>query len=497
MVDRKPNRTIRQWCIGPTLAVLAALWTVQPALGIPAFARKYGTSCHTCHTVYPKLNPFGSAFRMRGYRMPGETEDMIKQEPVPLGAEANRRLWPRALWPSTIPSNVPLSLDVRLAIVTEHDAATGETRSSDFRFPEAIELLAAGTFGNTISYFSALEAEVEAEHGETEVSLEVGHAEVHFNGPWGTGSGFNLKMGRFSPEFSQPFNHGYLATDASPAVIFGFNPIGAHGSSEVGGGGHHGGEGGISLPGGVEGLEIYGVVAHRFDYSLGIANGIGPGDGFNDGNESKDFFAHVGYKLGGLTLDGEGEDYEAGPKNWREKSVRFGVFGYEGDGGDIFFPGSGHHADEFFEDRDFNRYGVDVNAYIQDLNLIFGYVKGEDTLATFVGEADEHDEGEEGHGEEDDHADVPAELEFEGVEDFEYEAWFAEADVVIFPWLHGAVRYEWLDPSNQRREDFERFVLNVTALVRANVKAFVEYREDLGGDLEDNYEINGVLRFTF
>ena len=26
---------------------------------IPAFARKYGTSCLTCHSVYPRLTPFG------------------------------------------------------------------------------------------------------------------------------------------------------------------------------------------------------------------------------------------------------------------------------------------------------------------------------------------------------------------------------------------------------------------------------------------------------
>lgn len=491
----------RRWTIAVTLPVLAMLFLPQPASGIPSFARKYETSCHTCHVAYPKLNPFGNAFRMRGYQMPGETEDMIKQEPVQLGADANKRLWPKALWPSTIPRHAPLSLDVRLAMVTTHDAASGETQSNDFRFPEAVELLAGGNFDEMISFLASLEAEIEHGHAEDDhgdeggsgVELQVGHAELHFNGPWDTGTAFNIKIGRFTPEMTQQFSHGYLLTDSAPAAMFGFNPIGPHGSSEVGTGGHHGGEGGISLPGGVDGIEFYGIVANRFDYSLGVANGIGPGDGFADGNDSKDVFARVGYKLGGMTLDGEGDNSETGPENWREMSVRLGLFGYEGDGEGILFGGSGHHANELIEDRDFSRLGVDVNAYIGDVNLVFGYVDGEDAIRVFEVAEDDHGDDHAEPG--DDHAE-PGEIVFVADHDFEYKAMFGEADVVIFPWLHGAVRYEWLEPSRSNRDDFERFVVNLTALVRANVKALVEYRKDIGGDREDDYEVKAVLRFA-
>jgi hypothetical protein len=42
-------------------ALLAAALSAPRA---PAsFARKHGTSCTTCHTVHPKLTPFGEAFR--------------------------------------------------------------------------------------------------------------------------------------------------------------------------------------------------------------------------------------------------------------------------------------------------------------------------------------------------------------------------------------------------------------------------------------------------
>ena len=53
------------------IALTITFWSV-PAKAIPAFARKYQTSCTTCHTAFPKLNPFGEAFRRNNYRFPGD-----------------------------------------------------------------------------------------------------------------------------------------------------------------------------------------------------------------------------------------------------------------------------------------------------------------------------------------------------------------------------------------------------------------------------------------
>ena len=87
------------------------------AEAIPAFARKYATSCQTCHIAFPKLNAFGTAFRLNGYRMPKETEDMVKEKPVSLGAPAYKKLWPNAIWPGEISSTVPLAVNIKLADV--------------------------------------------------------------------------------------------------------------------------------------------------------------------------------------------------------------------------------------------------------------------------------------------------------------------------------------------------------------------------------------------
>ena len=84
-------------------AGLALFGGPRPAAAVPVFARKYQTSCQTCHTIFPKLNPFGQAFRFNGYRMPAETEEQVKQKPVSLGAEAYARVWPDAVFPSNVP----------------------------------------------------------------------------------------------------------------------------------------------------------------------------------------------------------------------------------------------------------------------------------------------------------------------------------------------------------------------------------------------------------
>src|SRR5512142_736558 len=71
----------------PVTAVAVLLASAVPSRAVPVFSRKYQTSCQTCHSAFPKLNPFGEAFRLNGYRMPKETEDQIKQTPVSLGSE--------------------------------------------------------------------------------------------------------------------------------------------------------------------------------------------------------------------------------------------------------------------------------------------------------------------------------------------------------------------------------------------------------------------------
>ena len=181
-------------------------------------------------------------------------------------------------------------------------------------------------------------------------------------------------------------------------------------------------------------------------------------------------------------------------KNWRETSLRVGAFGYRGDGEGPLFRGTGHHGSSFAEDKNFTRAGVDVNVYWRDLNLIAGFVRGRDTIALFELHEEEH--GEEDEHAEDEHAETE-ELELRFEEAFTYKGWFTELDYVFLPWLHGGFRYEWLDPPSPGRESFERVTVNGTALVRANVKALIEYQRNIGGAEVDDYMFLWRLRFAF
>ena len=53
----------------------------QPGNAIPAFARKFGVKCYTCHTVPPALNKNGYMFKRLGYRMPPDEMDGTKAAP--------------------------------------------------------------------------------------------------------------------------------------------------------------------------------------------------------------------------------------------------------------------------------------------------------------------------------------------------------------------------------------------------------------------------------
>jgi len=92
------------------LLLIAVLLLPATSHAIPAFARMYGTSCSTCHIDFPKLNDFGKAFKDAGFKFPKDDEQMLKIPPVMLGAPANAELWPKAIWPGTIPGQPPIGL---------------------------------------------------------------------------------------------------------------------------------------------------------------------------------------------------------------------------------------------------------------------------------------------------------------------------------------------------------------------------------------------------
>jgi hypothetical protein len=51
------------------------------AYALPAFARKYGMPCSSCHDSWPRLSPFGQAFKDNGYQLMDDRDAPIYQNP--------------------------------------------------------------------------------------------------------------------------------------------------------------------------------------------------------------------------------------------------------------------------------------------------------------------------------------------------------------------------------------------------------------------------------
>jgi hypothetical protein len=453
------------------LAMAGSLLLGAPlAEAIPAFARKYATSCQTCHTAFPKLNAFGTAFRLNGYRMPKETEEMVKEKPVSLGAPAYKRLWPHSIWPGEVSSTVPLAVNVKFADVTtsslNEDGTTTKVKN-DFQFPQEANIFGAGTLGDHFSYFTEVTFGV---GGDGSVSTELEHAHIAIDSPFGPENLFHFKIGKFTPNAADVFQEMFITTDAGIDSLFAYNPIGPSGGTGLA---EDLSPSPIAFPVLVQGIEAYGVAAHRLFYAAGVVNGIS-GNGRFDGNDGKDLYARVDYKVGGMGLDGDLGSREAPDKNWRDDSLRLGAFVYRGDGRGIDFESSSAEGAALnIQDDRFLRTGFFASAYWRDLNVFGAYVHGTDTLRQFAPESAELlDETK------------PA-----------YHSWFVQADYVFYPWLHGAFRYETLTPGDPSVESLRTGVFNVTGLIRANVKASVEYQRDLRE--AKNYSLNGILRFAF
>ena len=469
---RRTTQAIRLAVFAVTVAfVLCA--GIRPAAALPVFARKYQTSCTTCHTIFPKLNPFGEAFRLNGYRMPKETEDQIKQPQVSMGSPAYKKIWPKAVAPSDIPGFAPFAINTKLAVLyaSSVDPTTGKTVvNNDFQFPQEVNLFGAGTFGEHFSFLGELTF---GQNPDGSVETEIEHAQLHINSPFGPEHVNNFKIGKFSPDVEDGFQEMWLMTDNGVDTLFNYSPVGVDGGTGLGEDGP-----GISLPALVQGIEYYGVAKHRLFYTAGLTNGLAPTNGAEtaDGNSRKDYYARADWKFGGMGLDGDTGGKELPADNWREKSLRVGVLGYWGDGRDIdltgfFDPVAATDVNQ--QDRSYQRAGAFLSWYYQDVNVFGVYMHGSDklqnfdaTTGAFVSEATQT-----------------------------YDTWFAQADYVIRPPFQVSLRYESLNPADPAAESLRFWNADFSFLTRANVKMMAEYRRD--AKESDNYTMAGVLRFAY
>lgn len=90
--SRKELKRRTSWPLLSLLFLIFLLANCRPAAAvpmpsvkvraIPAFARKYGMPCSSCHEVWPKLSPFGQSFKDNGYQMMNDRDAPIFQQPA-------------------------------------------------------------------------------------------------------------------------------------------------------------------------------------------------------------------------------------------------------------------------------------------------------------------------------------------------------------------------------------------------------------------------------
>jgi hypothetical protein len=276
---------------------------------LPAFARRYGTSCQTCHVVYPKLTPFGEAFRRNGFKFPGIDQDFVKQDQVLLGQDAYRQVFPNAVWPGQLAAAPALAAGFNGQAVihpTKSSASAQADNGAVFNLQNLAEeghLWAGGAFSEHISFFGELTF-------GNDGSVDLEHAEVHFNDLGLSPHLLNLFVGRGVPNLTSFGPHSSYIADGLLSEIAVTALYGATTDS-------------FSTTGQYNLFEVNGMSHGRFIYSLGVNSGSNL-----DTRTSQNGWAHVGFKAGGMRLDGEGDTTGNPQKPWAETALTVDIFGY-------------------------------------------------------------------------------------------------------------------------------------------------------------------------
>jgi hypothetical protein len=378
------------------------------AWAIPAFARKYKTSCMTCHAPFPRLTGVGEAFRLNGYKLPNN-ELYVKEQPVSMGAEAYKKMFPHAVWPSDIPGIPPIALLINSDINTNLHGS--DNKKTTFDLPSDASLLAAGTMGDTVSFFTELAFDNADNSSEVNAWLMLQGIASSFIGD----NHLNLKFGTVGdqeiglPNARSPQRYSYTDYLYHEALDLDSHP----------------------------GIELNGF-GHIWRYAAGVVD--------NDTNQNdKDYYAAFSMKFGGVGYDGvsknaasQGAPTSTPSGYWRDDAVHLGVFGYHG-----------YKEVDPDSSEPYDRFGADVRVNYADWSLVAGYAYGKDKSMTF-------------------NQDHPEQNIWFGEADYYFLPW------VMGYCRYESLSTTHSDNSEANYSDRDRIVPGVIFLVRANIKATVE-----------------------
>jgi hypothetical protein len=466
---------LKSWAVG-SLIVAVAFVMMPYSHAIPPFARQYGTSCSTCHNDFPKLNDFGKAFKDAGFKFPKNDEDFIKVPPVMLGAPAQKELWPKAIYPGTIPGlpMIGLRFNTFFQVYSRNrnnfaPASDGGpfTPRTDFQ-PGLFSIFTAGNFGDGIAFWVDEDFSVGGDN--TAGGLGDGYLKFHDIGrllklPK---DALNLRIGQF--EIDLPF---------SPARSWNLSGWDIYDEANFGAANGLPGVNNafaFSAPG--QGVEISG--GHNYGgyhYSLAVINqntnpngppGAGPNVSpvvgvFSDSN-FKDLYGRFQYRFN-LEKDAASRNdiQAAGPTGPRDHTyLQLGAYYFYGRSVQRLNLESG---DVLTAREPFYRTGGDFSFNYRTFNLFGLWMYGHDRSQVCCNDAG-------------DALIAAPSAHFNGG--------FLEADYLALPWLMTIMRYDrvqstadfltgnnFFSPASATRN---RVTPGVQFLIHANIKASFEYQ---------------------
>ncbi len=411
MMFRKMNFS---WFLLLSLIGLDIFLFQTTSSAIPAFARKYKTSCTTCHVAFSKRNLFGEAFRRNGYVMPQNDSRLVKEKPIPLGAEAWKDLWPEAIWPGNLPESIPVAIVTNMRVNYDFQKENKGNRI-EFAMPLLVNFVFGGALGEDVAFFGEWAAYL---LGENAKGLQ--RFFVQFNNVIGKESLLNIRVGRFEPGITDGYNSTQRITMGYPLTID-YDAASTWKPRDP-----------------QSGIEINGIVNHHLYYAGGIVNG--ESKTIADPTDQKDAYFRLAYQIGMDGFDGRDSSYETENLQSWYNSISFGAFSYWGSKNKIPLSNGGNYNNRFY------RYGVDAEVQFSNFDLLGGIIFGRDNNPD------------------------------NDLISLNSTALFTEANYKFYPWLIGALRVERANSwkNNNDKDKYVNIIPHLTILYRANVRFTIE-----------------------
>lgn len=466
------------------LGILVYAFASAPrANAIPAFSRKYQTSCSTCHSNFPELNDFGIAFKKNGFKFQKDDDTFVKEPPVLLGAKAQKEAFPEAIYPGELPGNLPVAF--RYSGFAQYNSkiplAVGFTPRTDLFAPNTFTIIGAGSFGPTLSFW--IDNDISTGGSGAAGGLGDGYIKANDIGHYLhlPKDSLNVRFGQF--ELDLPFTQA-RTINLSDYDIYDQASVALSNPALCG----------VALDPSIScttnnpfvfgvpqrGIEFGGYPNDgNFTWSVAIVNGNNDAPAARN---SKDVYARISQTFN-LERDPNvrKEVQAAGPTGPRDHtSLRIGAFGYYGRNalniGGTLFPGLPTIHEPFyraggdfrFKYRKFELWGLGMFGH--DTNVVpnstdTGFVSA--TPVTFSGG-------------------------------------FVETEYWLYPWLIGLMRYDVVNSPTDfqagvsRYDTRNRFSPGVQLLVRANVKVAFEYQRRFQQPFDTNefFRANGFVLGT-